>query len=457
MLKTLRIKNFKAWKDTGELRMAPLTVFFGPNSAGKSSIGHLLLALKQTVISADRRRAINLGDSNSLVDLGTYEDCINSHDITRAMEFSIAWTLPKRLEIRDPLTSSAVYDGNSLKLDVQIIANGNGQPAIRKLEYLLSGGTRSALDVSYGHGENGSFLLNSKGYSFTRTTGRPWSLDEPEKFYRISDQTRARFQNASFLSDFSLAVEALFGSLHHLGPLREEPRRIYQWSGESYEDVGAKGENIIGAMLAAQAQGRKLNRKARAVMADFFPFIAQWLKEIGIIYSFELRPVAEGRKEYEVLIKTHPKASEVRITDVGFGISQVLPAIVQAFYSPPESIVLMEQPEIHLHPHVQAGLADVFISAIKSREKESHRNVQLIVESHSEHFLDRLQRRIAEQELNPESVAVYFCSVNRGEPCIEELKIDEYGEISNWPESFFGNEMDELTARTVAAMARKKA
>jgi predicted ATPase len=200
----------------------------------------------------------------------------------------------------------------------------------------------------------------------------------------------------------------LFGSLHHLGPLREEPRRIYQWSGESYEDVGAKGENVIGAMLAAQAQGRKLNRKARAVMADFIPFIAQWLKEIGIIYSFELRPVAEGRKEYEVLIKTHPKASEVRITDVGFGISQVLPAIVQAFYSPPESIVLMEQPEIHLHPHVPAGLADVFISAIKSREKESHRNVQLIVESHSKHFLDRLQRRIAEQEVNLELVREFL-------------------------------------------------
>jgi AAA15 family ATPase/GTPase len=76
MLKTLRIKNFKAWRDTKELRMAPLTVLFGPNSAGKSSIGHLLLALKQTVLSADRKRALQLGDSKSQVDLGTFVDCI---------------------------------------------------------------------------------------------------------------------------------------------------------------------------------------------------------------------------------------------------------------------------------------------------------------------------------------------------------------------------------------------
>src|SRR5271166_2055671 len=66
-----RIRNFKSWRDTGEIRLAPLTVIFGANSAGKSSLGHLLLALKQTALSADRKRALNLGDSSTLIDLGT--------------------------------------------------------------------------------------------------------------------------------------------------------------------------------------------------------------------------------------------------------------------------------------------------------------------------------------------------------------------------------------------------
>lgn len=67
MLTHLEIKNFKAWKDTGPIRLTPLTVIFGANSAGKSSLGHLLLALKQTTLSADGKRPLHLGDENSLV------------------------------------------------------------------------------------------------------------------------------------------------------------------------------------------------------------------------------------------------------------------------------------------------------------------------------------------------------------------------------------------------------
>ncbi|WP_156173795.1 AAA family ATPase [Cupriavidus basilensis] len=75
MLNHLHIKNFKAWKDTGPIRLAPLTVIFGANSAGKSSLGHLLLALQQTARSTDRKRALHLGDTSSLIDLGTFADC----------------------------------------------------------------------------------------------------------------------------------------------------------------------------------------------------------------------------------------------------------------------------------------------------------------------------------------------------------------------------------------------
>jgi AAA15 family ATPase/GTPase len=95
MLTSLRIRNFKAWKDTGEVRLAPLTVIFGANSAGKSSLGHLLLALKQTALATDRKRALHLGDANSLIDLGTLEDCLYGHDLKSNLEFELKWELPK--------------------------------------------------------------------------------------------------------------------------------------------------------------------------------------------------------------------------------------------------------------------------------------------------------------------------------------------------------------------------
>lgn len=116
----------------------------------------------------------------------------------------------------------------------------------------------------------------------------------------------------------------------------------------------------------------------------------------------------------------------------------------------------MEQPEVHLHPQVQAELADAFISAIQAHENGEPRNVQLVVESHSEHFLLRLQRRIAEGSVSPEDVVVYFANRTDRGLDLETLRLNAYGEIENWPDNFFGDEMGELAARTQAAMERRK-
>lgn len=456
MLTSLHIKNFKAWKDTGFIRLAPLTVIFGANSAGKSSLGHLLLALKQTTLSADRKRPLHLGDENALIDLGTFAECLHNHDLQKALEFELGWkTHGKDMEVRDPL-SKKKFAGDELQLSVALSADTKEQPRVDRLAYQLLRNSTKQLAVDYSRDEKGKLEIASHEYKFVRNTGRSWPLDEPDKFYRISDQSRARFQNAEFLSDFSLNTEATLNSVYYLGPLREHPRRIYSWSGETPESVGQKGEFAVAAILAASTQERKLNRGLKKPLARFDAFIAQWLKDLGIIESFAVKPVAEGRKEYEVVVKTHATASEVKITDVGFGVSQVLPALVQAFYCPPNSTIWMEQPEIHLHPQVQAELADVFISATQARENGKERHVQLIVESHSEHFLNRLQRRVAEGVVAPESVAVYFCRRADSTTELEPLRLNIFGEIENWPENFFGDEMADIAGRTLAAMQRKK-
>lgn len=456
MLTHLRIKNFKAWKDTGPVRLAPLTVIFGANSAGKSSLGHLLLALQQTARSTDRKRALHLGDSSSLIDLGTFTDCLHGHDLAHPLSFELGWQLPKALDIRDPLVPSARYVGQAMRLDVDLVANKSAQPEVQSMTYGLRGEGGTVLDVELRRDANRKFALNSQTYVFKMADGRRWPLEEPEKFYRLSDLSAARFKNAGFMADLALATEAMLDSLSYLGPLRSHPQRIYQWSGDTPASVGPTGEQSIAAILAAQNDGRQLNRGPRRPKQGFAEFIAGWLKDLGVIHDFSVRHVAEGRKEYEVLIKTGARAPEVKITDVGFGVSQVVPALVQAFYCPPHSTVWMEQPEIHLHPQVQAELADVFISAIQARQDSVERRVQLIVESHSEHFLNRLQRRVAEGVLAPDDVSVYFCRRSNVGAELEPLRMNLFGEIENWPENFFGDEMADIAARTLAAMKRKK-
>ncbi len=436
--------------------MAPLTVIFGTNSAGKSSIGHLLLALKQTALATDRKRALHLGDSSSLIDLGTLSDCLYGHDSNSSLEFELKWDLPKQLTVRDLYEKSKTYGGNALSLKASLKADKNEQPEIQGFEYNLFDGAKPVLDIEHKLNGGGKWVLTSNAYRFVvQATGRRWYLSEPEKFYRVSETSISRYQNAGFLTDFALQTEQVLAGISYLGPLRDHPRRIYQWSGDTPEDVGQRGQLAVAAILAAQQDGRKLNRGWKRPTKSFAEFVAQWLIEMKVIHDFAVKPVAEGRKEFEVLIKTNAWSPEVKITDVGFGVSQVLPALVQAFYCHPNSTVWMEQPEIHLHPQVQSVLADVLISAVQAYEDGSARNVQLIIESHSEHFLTRLQRRIAEEVIKPSEVAIYFCRNTENGAVLESLDLNLFGEIENWPTDFFGDQMGDLSARTIAAQRRK--
>lgn len=456
MLTHLQIKNFKAWQDTGPINLAPLTVIFGANSAGKSSLGHLLLGLKQTALLTDRRRALHLGDANSPIDLGSFEDCLYGHDLKAKLEFSLGWRLPKPMEIRDPLQHGEAYTGNRLRLNSILRAGSRGLPELESFGYELQSADGVAqLCVRHGLQENGKAFLDVTPMKLIKKQGRVWPIELPEKFYRFSDVTLARYQNADALSQFPLELENMLAGLTHLGPLRQPPQRTYSWAGDTVPDVGARGEIAIPALLAATQAGRSLNRGYKKPRAPFDKFIAAWLRDLGVIDSFRVQALGKGRKEYEVLVRARRGSPEVKLTDVGFGVSQVLPALVQAFYAPANSTVWMEQPEIHLHPQVQAELADAFISAVQAYEGGTPRNVQLIVESHSEHFLTRLQRRIAEGVISPEHVAVYFARQSKDGLDLEALKLDLYGDIENWPDNFFGDEMAEIAARTRAAMNRR--
>jgi predicted ATPase len=204
------------------------------------------------------------------------------------------------------------------------------------------------------------------------------------------------------------------------------------------------------------ATDRRIGSGYKKPKVAFQVVIAKWLKTMGLLESFTVRPIAEHRKDYEVLVKTSHSTTEVTLPDVGFGVSQVLPVIVECFYAQPNTTVLLEQPEIHLHPSVQSALADLFIETVQSKENGTERAVQLIVESHSEHLLRRLQRRVAEGVIRPEEVALYFCKRGQNGSVIEPLEINLFGDIKNWPDDFFGDEMGEITARLDAAAANKQ-
>ncbi len=451
MITELWIGNFKSWKDTGDLQLAPLTGLFGTNSSGKTSLLQMLLLLKQTVESPDRHRVLNFGDDRSLVDLGTFSDLIYEHQTHETLRLSVSWKLPQKLVIKDPeMQQQTLFTIDTLSFFTVIKQQMDDSVYVESFSYSFDT-YMFRMDQITGD----EYVLYIGGYTAKPIRWQeppPPLLPPPIKCYGFPSEANFYYQNTGFLPDFVLAFEGLFSRIFYLGPLREYPKPSYIWGGERPSDVGRRGEGAVAALLAARAEGLKSPRlvKKRRFHKPIEERILEWLQEMELIHSFSLQPIAENRKYYEFRVKKSKTSSEVLITDVGFGVSQILPVLVLCYYVPEHSIILLEQPEIHLHPSVQAGLADVFIDVVKER------NVQIILESHSEHLLRRLQRRIAEEQISTDKTALYFCSMEDGASKIEKLDVDEYGNIRNWPQGFFGDEIGDLAAMTIAEMRRRK-
>ena len=459
MLTHLQLKNFKGWKDTTPIRMAPLTVFFGTNSSGKSSIEQFLLMLKQTVDSSDRKLVIYPGDANTPVNLGSFEDFIFGRDPKNKLEFSFEWELPKPLTVKDRLSKFSC-SGDQLRFEAEVgMAGERPTLVVNRLEYQLKQANVETMRVwvARKQGAKVEHKLEATPYVLKRYPGRGWPLGTPRKFYGFPDQIPEYFQNANFVQDFSLQMERLLQSVSYLGPLRSKGERLYNWSGGEPESVGYSGENTVSALLAAK--DRQLNARKNKKMRSFEQLIAEKLQQLELIDKFEVRQISDHRKEYEVKVRTPGSPLWVDLPDVGFGVSQVLPVVVQCFYAPAGSILFIEQPELHLHPRAQAHLADLLIDVLASRENGEPRNIQLIIETHSEHFLNRLQRRIAEADpehpISTEQVAAYFADKTGSESKLEELEFNTDGDILNWPPNFFGDSMGDLFEKSKAAARRR--
>ena len=448
MITELRAQNFKSWQDTGKLQLAPLTGLFGANSSGKTSILQILLMLKQTVESPDRNRVLHFGDDRSLVDFGTFYDLLYTHKTDLTLQLDLSWKVSKPLSF----PRNSLFPVESLAFHTEIHEESD-RILVERFHYTTDSDEFGMKRVikNKKRGRNQYELIHGD-YQVIRNPGRAWNLPPPVKCYSFPDEASGYYQNLGFLSDFVLAFENLFSQITYLGPLREYPQRSYIWSGERPQDVGLSGEEAIPALLAARTEGLTSPRlvKVRRSHKPIEHRILEWLQEMELIDSFSLEPIAENRKDYEFRVKKNRTSSEVLITDVGFGVSQLLPVLVLCYYVPEHSTIILEQPEIHLHPKVQSELADVLIDVVKNR------NVQIILESHSAHLLHRLQRRIAEEKLSADDTAFYFCQINNGTSEIERLKVDEYGNILNWPQNFFGDDLGDLVEKTKAEMQRRK-
>ncbi|MDA0241810.1 MAG: DUF3696 domain-containing protein [Chloroflexi bacterium] len=454
MIESMRIQGFKSWKDTGEVALKPLTGFFGTNSSGKTSLLQFLLMLKQTAELSDRSRVLHMGDSRTYVDLGTTHDIIHNHKYPSNIDFDLTWKPSTPWKLPPAKANDPSEDFDSLAFQAQIRVEDGLPLRVQEMGYQVGSFRFRMADTFIKKSKNAPlpgevYQVTDEKYGLKRIQGGPPKIPAPYKFYGFPDQANASFQNGGVLAELALALEEQLSNVFYLGPLREYPSRHYVWSGERPQDVGRRGELAVAALLASQQAKTILKPNYVQAKYSVAEHVAWWLTQLGVLHSFKLQPIAPNQRTYEVRIQRTKQSADVPITDVGFGVSQILPVLTLCFYAPEHSTIILEQPEIHLHPAVQAGLADVLIDAIQRR------HVQIILESHSEHLLRRLQRRIAEGVLDSSKASLYFAEHEAGQSKLTTLQLDTFGNILNWPENFFGDEMGDLIAMTEAAIKRQ--
>lgn len=268
-------------------------------------------------------------------------------------------------------------------------------------------------------------LLNKYKYGMEGAISSRLSL---ESSYSLSSaRTLAATSFFALIAEaFNRAIEEGWSgfaanSINHVSPLRAFPQRYYLME----RQYASKSIDTRDGASLADVLKRKASIKKK---------VNDWLDKFGLSVNVQdVRDIIHS-------IKVRQNKLDLDLTDVGFGVSQILPVIVQGFLAEKGETTLIEQPEIHLHPKMQSELADLFIDIATSTDSS------LLIETHSEYLLKRLRRRIADGTIPAEKVAIYLVhGTNGDQPTsrLESVPIGEHGAF-RWPPEFLEADLDDV-------------
>ena len=248
--------------------------------------------------------------------------------------------------------------------------------------------------------------------------------------------------------------------IKYLGPLREEPRSLYplESSGNTF-DLGLKGENT--AAVFENNKTRKIQYvsptcfeggkvgELKIEEASLSEAINKWLVYLGV--ANEMSTNDRGKVGHELKITTDIQDMEQDLTHVGVGVSQILPILVMCFLAGKGDSIILEQPELHLHPKVQTRLADFFVSM-------NALGKQCLLETHSEYLINRLRYLVAKSvdEKVANDTMIYFVEKEDGHSIYRPITINKYGVIDDWPKGFFDESEDIATMIMRAGMEKRR-
>ncbi len=390
MINKISFKNFKIFKEKQTVDLKPITIIMGKNNSGKSAILKLM-PLIEGALNGKNTNPIEI--NNGGVILGNeYKDLIYGN-FSRALELDL---VDSKSQIQ--LRTEIVVDTS---IDIPIIESwglkNNGNPVLNLIRHGQSALYFNEIDENeYRCGFEGLYL----GFYAKKET---------------EDSSEDNYNQPYIITDYIGALRAKAEPYYDLNPETEKSgingRYLYDFLIRDYLTMDKKYFNSISNWIADNFEGWKLS-----IDVDSVPYHIQLKKD----------------------------KLEINLTDTGMGISQSLPLVIRAFRKClEETLIVIEEPEAHLHPYAHAQLAQLFVDSINNDE-----NKKFLIETHSQNFILRMRRLVAEKVLNQNDIAIYYVDFDqdKNESNLSEIKVDQNGGVQSWPEGIFGETLIETRA-----------
>lgn len=421
MIEKFEVKDFKCHEGLNTFYFPGITIISGANNSGKTSLMQSVYILTQ---NTNMDMPVLL--LNSDMKLGTFSDILNKDKGNRdTIEFGVSFekSLLESYGIEE-LSVNYIYKNPScLKrwnynygypvlfgMDIEYKEAGcSTQFSVIRLDEDIEAGPYYSIkgDIENGYLRIIGIKPENIIYDEVHLDNRRLCSKQFEcicKFIELIDKKNFKYLRAFRVDNFDGAAAECFGS------------------------VGIHGENtaeIISQMWDMDIDFKYEDNKSMR-FSDLFDV---WIKRM-LGNQYRIRSRRLDKSKYKVVVDEPEYGMEYEINQVGFGICQVLPILTMVLYSKRHDVLLIENPEIHLHPKLQAEIADLLIFALKNDRK-------IIVETHSEHIINRMRLRIKEDKSLKKRINIYFFEKHEDASGYQEIEVDYDGRINYWPEEFF--------------------
>lgn len=436
MISKLTLRNFRAFRNQS-FDFSRINIFVGPNNSGKSSAVSAINLLAQTIANADINQS-QLVLNGPFDQLGTYLDLVHGGRANTpiGIEFSV-----DQFDIR----TEYKYRQQRREIELtkyELIESGKQvyHYSSKKDSYSLKIAGQNFEDILPKMRKRRPRFVGATPISIVPMISRV-DLDE----YGDLAYQRVRLVDRS-LRNIRSRLRDMFDNFDSVSPFRDRPQRTYLYSGETAQKVGSTGSNT--AMILSADNARR-GGEGRGIVSE----IAHWFRVSGIAQDVRVKSLTPRHFEVAVVDSV---GHEHNICDVGFGCSQVLPVLTaglnlfsRATRGP--SLLVVQEPEIHLHPNAQASLASFFVGLM-----EENLNGQVFIETHSDTFVLRVARHVAEGTLDQRDVRIFYVSKDGHHSIVRPMTVGSNGGFDpDWPGGFFPQRQSE-SLELARALARRR-